>query len=247
MLLPNAEGDDVRVLKVEVRRSSVGVPAPKGRRPYRRVGAQCVEMTMDQQARLLARRGVSRPFEEHPVREADDSDVDFAAFTDYLDRRFGEDDDRDPSSVQRLLLNQKIIVEDEGGVIHPSVLGLLLFSARPTALLGGAWVDLVVYNDVVADADHQRDAKRFEGPVPQQIEQTISYLTASPFLPTVARKNYQGRKDLPAYSLRALQEAVVNATDPPRLRAQRRTGAGVRVHRPDRDLFARPAPQQPDP
>jgi ATP-dependent DNA helicase RecG len=45
----------------------------------------------------------------------------------------------------------------------------------------------------------------------EQIEKTMEYLRLSPYVPQAARKDDLGRIDLPSYSLRALQEGVVNA------------------------------------
>jgi predicted HTH transcriptional regulator len=39
----------------------------------------------------------------------------------------------------------------------------------------------------------------------------MDYLQVSPYVPQAARKDERGRIDLPSYSLRALQEGVVNA------------------------------------
>src|SRR5262249_32367701 len=61
------------------------------------------------------------------------------------------------------------------------------------------------------DAARQLDAKTIRGTVPEQIEKTLDYLRTSPLLPVAATKDGEGRRDRPAYSLRALQEAVVNA------------------------------------
>ena len=44
-----------------------------------------------------------------------------------------------------------------------------------------------------------------------EIERTLDYLRTYPLVPIAAMKDGLGRKDEPAYSLRALQEAVVNA------------------------------------
>lgn len=210
MLLPGRSGKEVRVLKLEVRRSEFAVHAPRGKRPYRRVGAQCVEMSMEHQARLMQRRGIMSPFEEHPVFRAPVDALDRTAIREYLERRF-EDTDPDVLDVDRLMRNQSLTATDEVGDVHPTVVGLLLFGNRPTDHLDGAYVDVVVYDGEVADADRQRDAKRFGGSVSAQIDAVVGYLSASPHLPTAATKDHEGRRDRESYSLRALQEGVVNA------------------------------------
>jgi predicted HTH transcriptional regulator len=103
------------------------------------------------------------------------------------------------------------VVADETNTLHSTVLGLLLFCHDPHTYLGGAFVDIAAYESEHPDANHQRDAKKITGTVPEQIEKCVEYLRVSPFVPVAASKNEMGRKDQPAYSLRALQEAVVNA------------------------------------
>jgi predicted HTH transcriptional regulator len=51
----------------------------------------------------------------------------------------------------------------------------------------------------------------FEGTVLNQIDQTTAYLGSSPSLAIASSKDNLGRVDRPAYSMRAVQEAVVNA------------------------------------
>jgi predicted HTH transcriptional regulator len=103
------------------------------------------------------------------------------------------------------------VAVDESGTSHPTVLGLLLFSSEPDRFLAGAYVDLAVYDGPEPDADRQIDAKTVRGTLVEQIERTVEYLRLSPWVPTAARKDGLGRRDLPSYSLRALQEGVVNA------------------------------------
>lgn len=211
MLLPGRDGAEVQVLKVEVKRSEFAVHAPRGKRPYRRVGAQCVEMSMEHQARLMQRRGIMTPFEEHPVFRAPVDELGRSAVRAYLKRRFENVEEMLSDDLDRMLRNQSLVAEDESGGLHPTVVGLLLFGRTPRTFLDGAYVDLVVYDSHVADADHQRDAKQFDGSVTDQIDDVMRYLETSPLLPTAATKDHEGRLDLQAYSLRALQEGVVNA------------------------------------
>lgn len=211
LLLPGAGAQDVLVLKVEVRPARDAVHAPRGRRPYHRVLSTCSQMSMEQQARLLERRGAIAPFEERAWSTAPMHCLDMDLFGDYYQRRFAQHLDEAPIPPARLLQNLKLVREDELGTPRPTTLGLLLFCAGPHEYVAGAWVDVVVYSGTRADADQQRDSKRISGTIWQQIERTLDYLRLSPFVPVAARKDGTGREDLPAYSMRALQEAVVNA------------------------------------
>ena len=102
-------------------------------------------------------------------------------------------------------------------------MGILLFAEQPERFLPGAYVDLAFYTCDEPDGNAV-DRKRFFGPVPErmmlgrdgsrsaaQIEQTVSWLRASPLNPVASVKDGGGLHDFPAYDDRALQEAVVNA------------------------------------
>jgi ATP-dependent DNA helicase RecG len=198
-------------LKLEIKKALYSVHAPRGRRPYWRIADHCHEMTLEQQARVFERRGMMLPFEERTVFGAMLRDINTTGFLAYYEMRYGSRFDPAAIDLERLLQNLKLAVQDETGTLHPTGLGLLLFSSRPDRWIAGAFVDLVVYGGTVPDADTQKDAKNIHGPIVEQIERTMDYLRLSPYLPTSAEKNHQGRLEHPAYSLRALQEAVVNA------------------------------------
>lgn len=197
-----------KVLKVEVRPDYFGVHAPRGRRPTERIGNTCREVSMESLPRLLARRGSLAPVDERPLLGAGVDDLDRGAIAAYLDRRFGEST---PDPELRRLRNLKLIADDEREEPHPTIAGILLFGLRPDEHINGAFLDLVVYEGAVADANHQLDARRLAGPLVHQIEMCMHHLQASPAGATVATKDGMGRRDHPRYSLRALQEAVVNA------------------------------------
>ena len=211
VLLPDSAGEEQLCLKVEVRKACYNVHAPKGRRPYHRLSDRCAEMTLEQQARSFERRGMMISFEERPVFRAKAELIERTRISDYYQRRYGGPLDETKIAYEHLLQNLKLVMVDEGGEIHPSGLGLLLFSSSPDQFIPGAYIDLACYVGKVPDANQQIDAKVFRGTIVEQIEQSLDYFRASPYLPTAAIKDGIGRKDQPAYSLRALQEAVVNA------------------------------------
>jgi predicted HTH transcriptional regulator len=211
VLLPDSSGNDKLCLKLEIKKAIYSLHAPKKRRPYWRVADHCVEMTIEQQARIFERRGMITSIEERPVFSAGLEDLEKERFQSYYNVRYGEPYDAGAVPYDRLLQNLKLAAPDEIGHLHPTALGLLLFSSGPERWISGAYVDIAAYDAPEPDADRQKDAKLFRGTVVKQIEQTMDYLKGSPFLPTAARKDENGRLDLPSYSLRALQEAVTNA------------------------------------
>jgi len=211
VLLPDSSGKAKLCLKLEIKRALYSIHAPKKQRPYWRIADHCVEMTIEQQARIFERRGMIASFEERPIFSARLKDLEEERFRSYYQVRYGETYDAGAVSYDRLLQNLKLAAADETGNLHPTGLGLLLFSSRPEEWIPGAYIDIAVYDGAEPDADRQRDAKVIGGTVVKQIEQTMDYLRVSPFLPTAASKDGMGRLDHPSYSLRALQEAVTNA------------------------------------
>jgi predicted HTH transcriptional regulator len=211
VLLPDSSGNSRLCLKLEIKKALYSIHAPKKRRPYWRIADHCVEMTLEQQARIFERRGLITAFEERPVFSAELGDLEDERFRSYYQVRYGEPFDAEMVSYDRLLQNLKLAAPDETGNLHPTCLGLLLFSSRPERWISGAYVDIAVYDGPEPDADRQKDAKVISGTVVEQIERIMQYLSISPYLPTAASKDGFGRLDRPSYSLRALQEGVANA------------------------------------
>lgn len=209
--LPDSGGQPRLCLKLEIKRALFNVHAPKGRRPYWRIADHCHEMTLEQQARAFERRGMMVPFEERPMFTARPEDLDPLRFRSYYETRFGQPWAEGEIPPGRLMQNLKLLAADEAAGLHPTGLGLLLFSPEPDRWITGAYVDVAVYEAPQPDANRQRDAKTIRGTIVEQIEATIHYLQTSPYVPVAATKDDQGRVDRPAYSLRALQEGVVNA------------------------------------
>ena len=209
--IPDSAGEPKLCLKLQIRKALYSVHAPRNERPYHRVADHCLQMTLEQQARLFERRGVITAFEERPIFAATLDDIEKARFEFYYRQRYSADLSESPMSLERLFKNLKLAIDDEGGNPRPTALGLLLFSSTPDRFVTGAYVDTVAYRGRIADAAHQLDAKPIRGTVPEQIEKTLDYLRTSPLVPVPATKDGEGRQDQPAYSLRALQEAVVNA------------------------------------
>ena len=211
VFLPSLSGVAKLCLKLEIKKAIYSVHAPINTRPYHRVADHCIQMSLDQQATLLERRGMMMPFEERPVFRASETDLEGARFETYYRKKYGSELSQSTIPLSRLLENLKLLATDEAGTLHPTALGLLLFSSSPERFITGAYVDVVAYRGLEMDAAHQRDAKPIIGTVLDQIERTMDYLRTSPLVPVPASKNDEGRREQPAYSLRALQEAVVNA------------------------------------
>jgi ATP-dependent DNA helicase RecG len=207
MRLPGNGGATVTVLKVDIRPDYYAVHAPRGRRPYVRAGSTTREVSMEQLPRLLARRSTFLSADERPVLAAAWDDLDHERIEAYHHARFG----RPADDLARFAANVKLTELDELGGSHPSVAGLLLFGHAPLVGLPHAGIDLVVYRGNNPDTDQRLDTRHFDGALPNQVGAAMAYLDASPMLSTASSKDASGRVDSPSYSLRALQECVVNA------------------------------------
>ena len=158
-------------------------------------------MTIDKRERLADR------VEERPVLGSDLNDLSEVRLERYFRDRFP--DWSWPEDRGSTLVAHKLAVELDSGVT-PTHLGLLLFAEEPERHMNGACIDLAAYAHEDPDGN-TIDTKRIVGPVPEQIAQALSYIRLSPLVPTLSRKDGEGRMDYPSYVETALQEAVVNA------------------------------------
>ena len=108
--------------------------------------------------------------------------IDQARFAAHYELSVGEPVASAMDPIERILVNQKLAADVDGGLL-PTNLGVLLFSARPATWLNGAYVDIAVYDHEIADGN-TRDTQRVDGTIPEQIEQVLRYLQASPMLAT---------------------------------------------------------------
>jgi len=151
------------------------------------------------------------PFEAWPALDVPLRDLDSMRFSAHYRQRFGHPLREARLPRERLLAGLKLATRSsEDRPWTATNLGVLLFPDRPDRSMSGAYIDIAAYTHPTPDGE-TADARRVFGPIPEQIEAVLAYLQASPLLTTVSRKAGTGRFDRPAYSLWALQEAVVNA------------------------------------
>ena len=207
--LLDASGTAHLCLKVDVLKSSY-VHRTSGGRWMTRIGSHKQDLRPEQLARLLEQRQMGQPFEERAVHTTDLKALDSRLFEDYCRRRFGTEDVIEGSGLEFRLVNLKLAARLDDGLVIPTVVGLLLFGREPiTTWLPGAFVQCVLYRGIVADANEQLDEKLFSGPVPEQIVEATRFVQR--YIPVAAEKTHEGRLDHPAFSLRAVHEAIVNA------------------------------------
>ena len=205
--LPREGGGAKLCLIIGIPASTYEVHQTSDGRYLQRIGSHRRPIPGPQLARLLSSRRLAEPVEERPAIDASLEDLDGLRLRRHFQRRFP--DWIPPDNWRETLTAHKLAVEGENRVL-PTCVGILLFAEQPERFLPGAYVDLVLYRHDDADGNAV-DRKRFDGPVPEQIEQAVSWLRASPLNPVASVKDWGGRHDFPAYDNRALQEAVVNA------------------------------------
>lgn len=94
------------------------------------------------------------------------------------------------------------------GALCITVAGALLAAKNPNAWVRGAYIQAVAYRGKDNDPAGQIDAKDFDGPITEQIEQAFQFAMRHMLVPAT---KVLGRVEYPQYSRRAVFEAIVNA------------------------------------
>jgi predicted HTH transcriptional regulator len=207
LLLPNAQGVQVPVLKVEILRS-IFAHATSGGLWYHRVGSSKQKLSPQALARLLQQRSQGYAFEEKTVLQGSLEDIDIELYKKHHELRQLGPLDESILPIADLLVNLKIASREEGKIL-PTVVGLLMFGKHPQKYLPNAAVDCAIYSGSVPDSNCLINATPCTGTLPEQIVRAAEFVKR--YMEVPAQKNEAGRQDLPQYSLRAVHEAIVNA------------------------------------
>lgn len=207
LTLPNEQGVEVPVIKVEVPRSLFVHRSPGGY--LHRIGSSKREMSPDYLARLFQQRSQARliRFDEQAVPRSSLADL-----TDALWNRFRTP--RSSAEPARSLLDKLGLARaDEEGTLRPTVAGILLACEDPRAFLPNAFIQAVAYRGLsVSPAGgteaYQLDAADISGPIDRQVEDAMRFVARN--MRIFATKE-MGRIDVPQYDLTAVFEALVNA------------------------------------
>ena len=203
--LPDAGGQMRPVLKIEIPRGWVVHRSPGGY--LRRVGDAARTMETAAVVRLFEQRGqLDTRFDRQVVDDASLDDLDPRL----VDRFVGPVGGGDRTAA---LAELDMIGEDEGGVLRPTVTGLLFGTRRPQRWLPQAFIQSVAYRGGSIGAAlrlprYQLDAKDNDGPIDDQIEYACRFVARNQ---RVEASKHLGRRDWPQYDLAAVFEAVVNA------------------------------------
>jgi ATP-dependent DNA helicase RecG len=205
LTLPNAAGERVAVVRVDVPRSLFVHQSPGGY--FYRLGSSKRQMPPDYLGRLFQQRSQTRliRFDEQTVaaaRLADLAPALWQRFATPLTQDLPED----------LLQKLGMARHDDAGELRPTVAGVLLGAHTPQQFIPNAYIQAVAYRGVTIRPDdsalYQRDAFDITGPLDAQIMAAVDFVRKNMF---VSARKVMGREDLPQYDLVAVFEAVVNA------------------------------------
>ena len=205
LLLPSSLGEELAVIKVDIRKSLFVHESPGGY--MRRVGNSKRSMSYEYLLRLSQQRSQTRiiRFDEQIVTGAKLDDLSFP-----LRERF-----RNPlsNSDQEVFLRKLGMLRmDEEGMAKPTVAGMLMASEEPRKWLPNAFIQAVAYKgdqvEIGEERIYQLDAADISGPLDHQIVDACRFVAKN--MKTAASK-YVGRQDLPQFDIAAIFEATVNA------------------------------------
>jgi predicted HTH transcriptional regulator len=200
MRLPDPSGELKPVLVVTIRKGLYVHQTTRGRW-YVRVGSTKRDLTAQELPRLLQERGRMFVFDESPVLTARMDELDTGLVKAVLGKADGIEG-------AQLLLNKRITLQDEEGVVRPTVAGLLCFSKKPEEHVKSAYIHAAVYRGTRRHSDDLVHQENILGSVQQQIEAAVAFVDRFMMKPS---KKDVGREDFPQYRLGAVLEAIVNA------------------------------------
>lgn len=205
-VLPDGSGCEVPVITVEVPKSIFVHQSSGGY--FHRVGSSKRPIGPDYLARLFQQRSQTRliRYDETPVYGSELRDLNSTLWNRFRTAQSDQDD-------ETFLTKIGVAAPDEGGILRPTIAGVLLCSEDPTRWLPSAYIQAVSYKgDSVAPENwphpYQLDAKDITGPLDSQVSQALAFISRN--MRMMARKNL-GRQDIPQFDLTAMLEALVNA------------------------------------
>ena len=217
--LPNAAGDLVPVVCVDVERSLFVHKSPGGY--FRRLGSPKREMPPELLARLFQERSQSRMirFDESVVPRTALGDLDYA-----LTHRFLRADSSEEGVSEMAARKLRLVADDDDGAARLTLAGVLLCTREPQQWLPHAYVQAVSYAGERTDIDYQTDARDIGGPLDEQVAEALHFVRRNML---VRATKATARTERPQFSERAIFEALVNAVAH---RDYSVAGARVRLH-----------------
>ncbi len=204
--LPNTTGEELDVIKIEIRKSLLVHRSPSGY--LVRLADEKRAMSPDYLARLFQQRSQTRMirFDEQIVSEAN-----LEALSRELWVRFRTS--RTRNGRQDLLSKLRMARKDRDGIWRPTVAGILMAAKDPRRWLPNAFIQAVAYRGPRVHPRgmgeyYQLDAADISGPLDAQVDQACRFVARN--MKVAAYKDL-GRVDCPQFDMAAVFEAVVNA------------------------------------
>ena len=197
-----AENSDEKIIiRVDVPRSLFVHQSPGGY--FRRIGSSKRQMKPDVLARLFQQRSQTRliRFDEQPIARADPEVLEPRLWKRFRTVISSADD-------QEFLLKIKLVVDDENGVLRPTVSGVLMATEHPEEFIRTAYVQAVCYRGSERNAAYQLDAKDITGPLDEQVKEACKFVERNMRVYAIKAPN---RIETPQFSMNAVFEAIVNA------------------------------------
>jgi ATP-dependent DNA helicase RecG len=193
--------DDIHLLLVEV---PAGLPHvyQAGQHYPIRAGAENVNLSTRQLRRLMLTRGQMN-FERTIVSDARVDDLDWSKAEQYVQTVPGLSSE----SVEEALIKRGCLIRDDGGDLHPTRAGLLLFGHDPTAYVPSAEIIVVRYAGLQMSDTFVREDIR--GPLPSQIRRAEAFVVGN--IERSFRLDGLARSERLAFPLDAIREVIVNA------------------------------------
>lgn len=206
MMVPDAEGVERPVIKVDIPKSLFVHQSPGGY--LYRIGSSKRVMTPEYHARLVQQRSQTRiiRFDEQVVSGTTLDDLETTLW-----ERFRTV--RTQGEREEFLSKQGMARLDDDGTWRPTVAGVLMATRDPRRFIPNAFIQTVAYKGTSVvpaspDTAYQLDAKDISGPLDEQVTEACRFVARN--MRVEARKN-GGRIDLPQFDLTSVFEAVVNA------------------------------------
>lgn len=200
VVLPDPTGTLQHLLLVEVHKAFYVHHMNSGHWLLR-VGSSKRDLAQAELSRLFHERGRTFVFDETPVPDAGQADLDESLLREHLGSPRGID-------WRQLLLNRRILIVQADGVNCPTVAALLAFSKDPSIHLQGAFIEAAVYRGARRHSDGLVHTQQIRGPVASQVDDAMEFVDR--FMLRPSRKDV-GREDFPQYKLGPVHEAIVNA------------------------------------
>ncbi|MFN3331723.1 MAG: ATP-binding protein [Caldilinea sp.] len=189
-------------------------PAGLQRGAYLRVGNTNRQMTDYEVFGYISAR-TQPAFDEEPILGGTLADLNRAALEAYFAqlRRTRPQASYLAAPLEQALVQLRI-VRDVQGVLRPTLAGLLMFGNYPQAFEPQLVITFLHYYGVTEEEPTPRgerflDNRKFEGTIPELIEQATNYILASIRKSSLIEGLY--RRDVPEYPEAAIREALVNA------------------------------------